>query len=130
MFHLAGIDVDPSKLLTKTQLLEFLEENGEDDRAMSQIRERYLQEFGNELVWRYPISDGMHMGTFIVCVKEGFISVPFNIIDAVDYEILELKQTAMFDADAMQVFIEDWISFSEDLVGAMKDIHRILAEGK
>ena len=63
-------------------------------------------------------------------VQEGFISIPYDIVDAVDYEILELQQTAMFDAEAMQYFIDDWISFSDDLTSAMKDMHRILSEKK
>jgi len=123
-------DVDTSKLFTKAELLEFLEKNGESDRALARVRERYMVDFGNELVWYYPISDGKHKGTFIVFVQEGFISIPYDIVDAVDYEILELQQTAMFDAESMQYFIDDWISFSDDLTSAMKDMHRILSEKK
>lgn len=125
--NICNTDVESSKLFSRADLLELLEEYGESDRAMARVRERYMVDFGNELVWRYPISDGKHMGTFIVCVKEGFISVPYDIIDAVDYEILELQQTAMIDADAMRIFIDDWVSFSEDLVTAMKDMHQILS---
>jgi len=123
-------DIDTSKLFTKAELLDFLEENGESDRALAGVRERYMVDFGNELVWYYPISDGKHKGTFIVFVQEGFISIPYDIVDAADYEILELQQTAMFDAEAMQYFIDDWISFSDDLTSAMKDMHRILSEKK
>ena len=123
-------DIDTSKLFTKAELLDFLEENGGSDRALSKVRERYMVDFGNELVWYYPISDGKHKGTFIVFVQEGFISIPYDIVDAVDYEILELQQTAMFDAESMQYFIDDWISFSDDLTSAMKDMHRILSEKK
>lgn len=127
-YKFLDICIDTEKLFSQTALLEFLEENGESDRAMAKVRERYMVDFGNELVWRYPISDGMHMGTFIVCVQEGFLSVPYDIIDAVDYEILELQHTAMFDAEAMRIFIDDWVSFSDDLVAGMKEMLRILSE--
>ena len=123
-------DIDTSKLFTKAELLDFLEENGESDRALARVRERYMVDFDNELVWYYPISDGKHKGTFIVFVQEGFLSIPYDIVDTVDYEILELQQTAMFDDVAMQYFIDDWISFSDDLTSAMKDMHRILSEKK
>jgi len=123
-------DIDTSKLFTKAELLDFLEENGGSDRALSKVRERYMVDFGNELVWYYPISDGKHKGTFIVFVQEGFISIPYDIVDAIDHEILELQQTAMFDDEAMQYFIDDWISFSDNLTSAMKDMHRILSEKK
>ncbi len=121
-----GTEIDASKLITKDELLAHLRENGESDRALAGIREQYQEAFGNELIWRYPISDGKHMGTFIVTVREGFISLPYDAIDREDYELLELDYAAMFDADAMRVFIDDWQSFSDDLMSAMTDMLRIL----
>jgi hypothetical protein len=76
-------------------------------------------------MWRYPISDGNHLGTFIVPVREGFISLPFDIVDKEDYELLELDDAAMFDDEALQYFIDDWTLFSDDLLSAMKDILRV-----
>ncbi len=121
-----GIKIDPSKLITKEELLAHLRDNGESDRALADIREQYQEAFGNELIWRYPISDGAHMGTFIIAVQEGFISLPYDAADREDYELLELDDAAMFDADDMQVFIDDWQSFSDDLMSAMTDMLRIL----
>jgi len=121
-----GVQIDRQKLISKSELLEFLRENGEDDRAMAGIRDSYQKVFGNELVWRYPISDGKFLGTFIVAVKEGFISLPYDSVDRVDGELLELADAAMFDADAMRFFIDDWLSFSDDLASAMKDMLRHL----
>lgn len=122
-------DVDVTKLLTRAELLDFLEEDGASDRSLAKVRERYMDQFGNEMVWRYPISDGMHTGTFIVCVQEGFISLPYDVIDAEDYEMLELQDAAMYDAESMRIFIEDWETFSKDLTGAMQEMLRILSEG-
>lgn len=123
---LGGIQINPDKLISKDELLQFLRENGESDRALSHIRERYQAEFGNELIWLYPVSDGKHMGTFIAAVKEGFISLPYDCADREDYELLVLEDAAMFDEDAMQAFIDDWRSFSEDLLSAMNDMLHIL----
>ena len=121
-----GIQIDPAKLMSRDELLEFLRDNGEDDRALSGIRDSHYDEYGTELIWRYPISDGMHLGMFIVPVKEGFISLPYDAVDKHDGELLELDDAAMFDADGMQLFIDDWRSFSDDLIGAMTDMLRIL----
>ena len=121
-----GVNVDLDKLLSKDDLLEYLRDNGEHDRALSHIRERNLTEFGNELMWRYPISDGNHMGTFIVVIKEGFISLPFDEVDQEDYELLVMDDAAMFDDDAIEIFIDDWKLFSEDLLSAMNDMLLIL----
>ena len=75
-----GIKFNPQNLMSKDELLEFLKDNGESDRALSRIRERQYDGFGNELIWRYPISDGKYLGTFIAAVKEGFVSIPYDTV--------------------------------------------------
>ncbi len=119
---ICGTEFDPDKLMSKDDLIAFLRENGESDRALSRIRERNQEMFGNELIWYYPISDGAHMGTFIVAVQEGFISLPYDAVDEEDWELLVLDDAAMFDDDAFEVFISDWQLFSDDLLQAMKDM--------
>lgn len=123
---IGGIQIDAEKLMPKDDLLNFLRENGESDRALSHIRERYQTEFGNELIWLYPISDGKHLGTFIATVREGFISLPYDAADTEDYELLILEDAAMFDADAMQIFLDDWQSYSDYMVSVMTDMLREL----
>lgn len=117
-----GIEIDNSKLLSTQELLNRLKENGENDSALSDILGRYEQEFGNPLMWRYPISDGLHAGTAIVVVKEGFLSIPYDNVDKTEYELYELDHAAIFDEDALQCFIEDWVSYSDDLRGALGDM--------
>ena len=121
-----GIIFDPQDLLSKDELIACLRENGGSDRALADIRNQQYEKYGNELIWRYPISDGVHMGAFIVPVKEGFISLPFDAVDVEEYELLELDDAAMFDESAMRIFIDDWRLFSDDLTNAMTDILRIL----
>ena len=123
-----GIEIDESKLLSKQELINHLNAFGENDRVLADIRERYMTEFGNELIWKYPISDGIHLGTFIVSVKEGFISLPFDLVDEEDYEIIILEDASMFDEDSIQYFIDDWRLFSDDLMKSMEDIKRILTK--
>lgn len=122
-----GTEFNPEQLLSKDELLEYLRENGESDRALAHIRERNHEMFGNELIWSYPITDGKHMGTFIAAVKEGFISLPYDAADKDDYELLELDDAAMFDDEALEFFIDDWKLFSDDLVTAMEDMKRIVS---
>jgi len=118
--------IDRDKLLSKSDTLGILRGYGEDSRALSRVCDYYFKIFGNELIWRYPISDGKHLGTHIVIVKEGFLSLPYDTVDREDGELLELSDAAMFDVDAMRFFIEDWRSFSDDLLNAMTDMLRIL----
>ena len=121
-----GIQFNRCDLMSKDELIAFLRENGEDNGALSKIREHHHDKFGNELIWFYPISDGLHLGTFIAVVKEGFISLPYNAVDKHDGELLELDNVTMFDEDAMEVFLDDWRLFSDDLISAMTDMLRIL----
>ena len=123
-----GIDVDPAKLLSKHELLDYLARHGECDKVLADIRARYQEAFGNEMIWRYPISDGKHLGTFIAMVREGFLSLPYDVIDPVEYELIETKDAAMFKSEDFEYFIDDWILFSDDLLNAMRDMHRILTE--
>jgi hypothetical protein len=123
---LRGIEIDKTKLYSKDELLTHLKENGESDKALSSVRDAYQEAFGNELMWRYPISDGLHAGTMIVTVKEGFISLPFNCMDETEYEFFELDRAAMFNEDALQCFITDWKDFSDDLLGALNDMLAIV----
>ncbi len=115
-------EFDPAKLMSKDELIAFLRENGESDRALSRIRERNQEVFSNELIWLYPISDGKHLGTFIAAVQEGFLSLPYDAANEEDWELLVLDDAAMFDDDAFEVFISDWQLFSDDLLQAMKDM--------
>jgi len=59
-------------------------------------------------------------------VKEGFISLPYNAADREDGELLDLDDAGLFDDDALRYFIQDWCSFSDDLVSAMKDMRKVL----
>lgn len=127
IYLINGLRVPFDKLHTKAHILEYLEENGGDDRALGHIREEYQDKFGNELMWRYPISDGVNAGAFIVCCQEGFLSLPWNWMEPEAYEILDLERASMHDADSMQYFIDDWKLFSDDLLGAMTSMHKILA---
>ena len=60
-----GIKIDISKLISKDELLKELADGSASDSDLSDIRGRYSEEFGNELIWRYPISDGVNAGTVL-----------------------------------------------------------------
>lgn len=122
MIHIADIEVDPQKLFCCQELLHFLREEGETDLALSKIRDRYFNAFGNELTWRYPYSDGKHMGLVIVVVQEGFLSLPYDNVDKEAYEIFELDEASLFDVESLEFFISDYELISKDLMAAMNDM--------
>jgi len=121
-----GIEIDPEKLMSKQELLDFLRDVGGNDCGLSDIRSRYAKAFGKELTWRYPISDGNYMGTVIVAVREGFLGLPYDFVDREVYEIYELDNAHLLDAESVVRFILDFEEFANDLLGAMGDMMRIL----
>lgn len=73
-----------------------------------------------------PISDGRHLGTFLVLVQEGILSLPYDDADKVDYELFCMDDIAMFDAESMMEFMASWQSFAADLWEAMEEMKNYL----
>lgn len=117
-------------LMSVKEVLAYLQEHGSTDCALSDIRLRYYAAHGNELCWRYPISDGIHAGAFILVTKDGYLSLPYNSMDAEDYEILVPEDAVLHDAASLAAFQSDWEEFSADLTDAMREMRRILEGGE
>jgi len=121
---LDGVNVDPEMLYTKDCLLEMLKEGGGTDRALAEFRDKNRNTFGQELIWRYPISDGFNAGTFLLPVQEGFLSIPFNEMTADDYEILDLDEARLMTAEELQYLFENWVDFSAGLTIVLREMLR------
>ena len=117
-------------LMSAKEVLAYLKENGSTDCTLSDIRLRYYAAHGNELCWRYPISDGIHAGAFILVTKDGYLSLPYNSMDEEDFEILVLEDAVLHDPASLTTFLSDWESFSADLTDAMREMRRILEGGE
>ncbi len=117
-------------LMSAKEVLAYLKENGSTDCTLSDIRLRYYAAHGNELCWRYPISDGIHAGAFILVTKDGYLSLPYNSVDVEDYEILVSEDAVLHDAASLTTFLSDWETFSADLTDAMREMRRILEGGE
>jgi len=123
-----GIQISRSKLMSKQELTDYFARFGQSDRILADIRDKYEAAFGNELIWRYPNSDGYHLGFFIVPVKEGFLALPYDEVDREDYEIMIVDDATLLDAESLKHYIDDWLSYTDDLIGAMRDMIRILKQ--
>ena len=102
--------------------MAYMKKNGSTHSALIDFCEPYRKRYHNELCWPYPISDGKHLGTFLIPVREGILSLPYDEADKEDYEIFCLEDARMADAAAMEIFIEDWANFSQGLQSAMKSM--------
>lgn len=130
----AAIEIDGKPLSldtlkSKTELLEYLQENGASHSSLMDFCDEYREQHQNELCWAYPISDGRHLGTFLVLVKEGILSLPYDDAEREEYELFCLEDACLFrTAEEMDVFIQDWHSFDSDLRQAMSAMKRYLEE--
>lgn len=104
----------------KEELMEYLTKCGPTHTSLMDFCEEYRQKYHDELCWSYPISDGKHLGTFLVLVKEGILSLPYDDADKVDYESFNLEDACLFrKSEDMAEFIESWNQFSCDLQNVM-----------
>ena len=106
-------------LKSKDEAVTYLHENSPTHSGLMDFCEDYRERYHNELCWNYPISDGKHLGTFFLLVKEGVLSLPYDDADKVDYELLCLDDARLCDKESLSVFIDDWESFERDLRTAM-----------
>ena len=121
----AGVILDTDKLLTMQDILDELEDDP-TDRQLGHIREKYDSSFGKDIIWRYPISDGYHMGTCIIPVKEGFMSLPYDEAVKEDYEIYIPEDASLFkEPEDFDFFIDDYESYSRALLNILSDARRI-----
>ena len=120
--RLPGVWVDLEELKSQKELLDYLEKHGPTHSSLMDFCEEYREKYHNDLCWPYPISDGNHMGTFFVPVQEGTLSLPYDRVEREDYEVFTLEDTALCNATSMEVFLEDWDSFSGQLRQAMENM--------
>lgn len=106
-------------LKSKGEAVTYLHENLPTHSVLMDFCEDYRNRYHNELCWNYPISDGKHLGTFFLLVKEGVLRLPYDDADKVDYELLCLDDARLCDKESLSVFIDDWESFERDLRTAM-----------
>ena len=117
---ISDLTLNLEELKSRQELLDYFNENGPTHSALMDFCEEYREKYGNELCWPYPISDGKHLGTFFVLVREGVLSLPYDDADKVDYELFCMDDAAMFqDYADMEIFMDDWKLFHNDIMQAM-----------
>lgn len=118
--NICGTKLNMEELKSRQELMDCFSENGPTHSALMDFCEEYREKYGNELCWSYPISDGKHLGTFLVLVREGILSLPYDDADKVDYELFCIDDAVLFEDYAdMEIFMDDWNTFHLDLFQAM-----------
>lgn len=122
---LPGAYIPVSRLITQRELLDYLDCHGNTYSDLMNFCDRYLEDFHNSLCWCYPISDGNHMGTYLVPVREGVLSLPYDQIDPEDFEILCLEDAGLCSGKALSYYLTDWHTYSENLCRALHSLSQM-----
>jgi hypothetical protein len=117
-----------ANLKAKQDILNYLETYGASDRQLAHFRNQHHKIFGQELIWNYPICDGEHFGFYIVPVREGFLNLPYYALDEEEHELLVLENAYLISAEDLEVFLNEWRSYSDGLISAMEEMITIAKE--
>ena len=115
-----------SELRSRMEVMDILIEKGFSYKTLRTICEEYHQKYQSGLCWKYPISDGKHLGIFILLVKEGLLRIPYDEVNKADKEILCKDDICLIDRVAMESLVCNWYHFDEELRHALSDLKRYL----
>lgn len=72
--------VDTTKLISKDELMKYLENTEGTSSDLDEICQKNLLEYDTKLYWHCPIPSNDHEGYYFVLVREGVLSLPYNHI--------------------------------------------------
>lgn len=121
MWKYMNMELDPSRLPTKQELLDRIREAGGTDRALADLREEQMETYQNELIWRYPISEGTAAGGFVTPVREGILWIPYDEMEREEGEILLLQDACLLSADDCCAFEEDFRFYADGLCAMLRE---------
>lgn len=121
MWKYMNMEIDPSDLPTREALFDRIRRSGGTDRALAEIREEQMETYQNELIWRYPISEGMAAGGFITPVCEGILWIPYDETEREEGEILLLEDARLVSADDCNAFEEDFRYYADGLCSMLRE---------
>ena len=123
LFVIGNLAIDCSKLWGKEEFVESLFDEGGTFTTMTDL---CVGEFGNELYWQFPVSDGAYNGVYFVLVKEGVLCLPYNVIDCENHECFESQGVRLCTAEEMGFFIHEWNRTDTELRNAMSAFYQFL----
>ena len=114
-----GKIISMDTLWSKEELVEQLFDAGGSEADLSEVCDRYVKQYCNQLYWSYPITDGVYNGVYFVLVQEGVLCLPYDVIDGEECELFERDGVRLLSAEEMGYFISDWKRVSRELEEVM-----------
>ena len=120
--------IDKQRLMSKSDVLEFLKANGEHEPSIAMISDRYVDQYGIDPVWRYPLSDGWHTGAFIIPVQEGYLWLPYDEVDPDYFELVLPEAATMLDTECCERFKNELHTYADELCKVLTLIGQIIGD--
>lgn len=86
-------------LKSKQELIDYFISHSPTERSLAEFCADYAERYQNSLYWHYPISDTVHLGAYVVLVKEGVLYVPYDDADKVSCELFCLDAIKLLDCN-------------------------------
>ena len=125
-----GLDIDKSKLMTMAEVIDYLQTHGENYSVFSELRDRYEEEFGNNLVWNYQNCADYFPGCFLMPVQEGILSVPYDEVEVDEFEIIATDSIELLSAEELRERLDRYRSYAEGLMSAMEEMIAIAKDNE
>lgn len=114
------------EMVSMSDVLDNLRENGASFTALEPIREKYTGCFGDDLCWTYPLGLENHMGCVILFVREGAMYLPYDSVDAETYEQFDLEAVELLTAAKAQDLVAALFTQAAELYSVLLDVCRFL----
>ena len=121
-----GLQIDKSKLMKMDEVIDHLKTHGENYSSLGDLRTRYEEELGQDLVWNYQHCSDFFPGFFIMPVQEGFLSLPYDSVESDSFEIIAADKAVLLDVESLQFLLKEYRSYAEGLMGAMEEMIAIV----
>jgi len=125
-FIIGGNHCRRGQMAEITEVLEYLREGSASFTALAPVRDRYAEQFGNELCWSYPFCRSDHMGCVILPVQEGVLCLPYNSLDSETYEQFDLEAVKLLTAEEGKELADILLAQAAELYGVLSDLCQAL----
>ena len=120
--NIGDVEVCFSDLKSKDELFSFFQEGACDHAALMEFCEDYQKRYNDTLCWPYTLAEGKHLGRFLVLVREGVLSLPYDGFDGENYEFFNLEDARLMTSNGLTDLVKEWRLFSDELVWAVSDM--------
>lgn len=128
VLELNGLKCRCDQLASSEEVLELLHTNGANFTALASIRERYAEQFTNELCWSYPFCDGDYLGCVVLPVQEGILCLPYSSLDGDTYEQFVPEAASLLTTERLEALRQDLLVQTAELYSTLSDMGRFLSD--